>query len=130
MAANRARSPSVPFAIPPDSVLAVGWRGVLAALLLEHGLAEIMHAVSAYAELRVRHEPEDCSAREERAQGTWYRRPAKRQIDAKEEHLAAEKRKLPTVIHPRRIRGGKALDRYLADQKMNRLMDQYARGEI
>jgi hypothetical protein len=42
MAENRACSPSVPFTIPRDSVLAVGWRADLAALLMLYGLAEVM----------------------------------------------------------------------------------------
>ena len=105
------RSPSVPFTIPADSPLATGWRSTLAELLVRHGLAEVMHVISAYAELRVRHEPDDCSMAEEMAQGKWYRRPAQRQIDAKEELLAAELRNLPSPVYARRIAHGKELAR-------------------
>jgi hypothetical protein len=62
-------------------------------LLERHGLHEVLDLVSAYAELRCRHEPDNCSADEERAKGTWYSHchycrtaaPAKRRIEAVEE---------------------------------------------
>jgi hypothetical protein len=40
--------------IPADSPLTTGWRAELAALISAHGLAAIMDAVSAFAELRSR----------------------------------------------------------------------------
>jgi hypothetical protein len=62
-----AHSPSVP--IPPGSPLATGWRALVAALLEQHGVAEMLDVLAAYAELRCQHEPDDCSAAEEAAQG-------------------------------------------------------------
>src|SRR5262249_22640823 len=53
---TRADSASVP--IPPGSPLAIGWRADVAALLIRHGLIEMMDVISAYAELCVRQEPD------------------------------------------------------------------------
>jgi hypothetical protein len=99
-----AQSPSVP--IPSGSPLATGWRAMVAALLEQHGVAELLDVLAAYAELRCLHEPDNCSAAEEAAQGGWYRiaDPAVRRIKAKAELLAAEKRALPRLPHPTRIR--------------------------
>jgi hypothetical protein len=41
--------------IPASSPLATGWRAELCALILAHGRADVLDAVSAYAELRARH---------------------------------------------------------------------------
>jgi hypothetical protein len=77
-----AQSPSVP--IPPGSPLATGWRAIVAALLEQHGVAEMLDVLAAYAELRCRHEPDDCSDAAEAVAGSWYRlrEPAQRRIDA------------------------------------------------
>jgi hypothetical protein len=40
--------------IPESSPLATGWRAELSALILAHGLANVLDAVSAFAELRAR----------------------------------------------------------------------------
>ena len=76
-----------PFSIPSDSPLARGWRRSVAELLERHGLHELLDVLSAYAELRCRHEPDNCSTAEEAAQGGWYswctwRQAAKRRIDS------------------------------------------------
>src|SRR5262245_10763416 len=42
--------------IPRKSPLATGWRAALAQALEQHGLHEVLDAISAYAELRNRHE--------------------------------------------------------------------------
>jgi hypothetical protein len=75
MAENRARSPSVPFTIPPDSPLAVGWRATLAELLLRHGVPDVLDALAAFAELRCRHDPD-------RHDDPWVAAPAVRRIEA------------------------------------------------
>jgi hypothetical protein len=41
--------------IPASSPVATGWRAELCALILAHGLANVLDTVSAYAELRARH---------------------------------------------------------------------------
>src|SRR5262249_36938045 len=53
---TRADSASVP--IPPGSPLAIGWRADVAALLMRHGLAEMMEVLTAFAELCRRREPD------------------------------------------------------------------------
>jgi len=102
---NPPRSASVPFTVPPGTPLAVGWRFQAVLLLEQHGLAELLDVLAAYAELRCQHEPDDCSAAEEAAQGGWCRiaQPAVRRIERKAELLAAEKRALPKLPHPSRI---------------------------
>jgi hypothetical protein len=50
------------------TALAVGWRSTLAAQLDQHGLHALLDAVAAHAELRCRHELDNCSAAEEAAQ--------------------------------------------------------------
>jgi hypothetical protein len=77
-----AQSPSVP--IPPGSPLATGWRLKAVELLERHGVHEMLDVLAAYAELRCRHEPDDCSGAAEAAAGSWYRlrEPAQRRIDA------------------------------------------------
>src|SRR5262249_41086510 len=62
-----------PFTVPPDSPLPSGWRAAIADALDRYGVHDVMDAISAYAELRCRHEPDNCSAAEESAQGGWYR---------------------------------------------------------
>ena len=83
-----------PFTIPPESPLASGWRFQVAQILEIVGVHDLMDAVAAYAELRCRHEPDNCSVAEEAAQGGWYRsapsfrklaEPAQRRIQAVEE---------------------------------------------
>jgi hypothetical protein len=88
--------------IPRATPLATGWRSQIAAILQKHGLANVMDAVVAFAELCCQADPDDCSAAEESAQGGWYR-PAKRRIDAKAERLAAFKRS-NRFPHPKRIK--------------------------
>ena len=75
-----------PFSIPSDSPLARGWRRTVAELLERHGVHELLDVLSAYAELRCRHEPDDCSLAEEAAQGGWFtwRAAAQRRIEAVE----------------------------------------------
>jgi hypothetical protein len=84
-----AQSPSV--VIPPGSPLATGWRATLTDLLLRYDLQDILDTVAAYAELCCQHDPDNCSAAEEAAQGSWCRiaDPAVRRINAKAELLAA-----------------------------------------
>src|SRR5262249_49813873 len=98
------RSASVPFTVPPSSPLAVGWRAQLAALLERHGLAELLDVLAAYAELRCQHEPDDCSAAEEAAQGGGCRlaQPAVRRVESKAGVLAAAPRGLPQTPAPTR----------------------------
>ena len=43
--------------IPADSPLAAGWRRRLVALIVKHGLVEILDTLAAYAEFRKRLEP-------------------------------------------------------------------------
>jgi hypothetical protein len=64
---------------------------MVAAVLEQHGVAEMLDVLAAYAELRCQHEPGNCSAAEEEAQGGWCRiaDPAVRRIIAKAELLAA-----------------------------------------
>jgi hypothetical protein len=81
---SRAADGLRPFSIPCDSPLARGWRRTVAELLERHGVHELLDVLSAYAELRCRHEPDDCSTTEETAQGGWYtwRAAAQRRIEA------------------------------------------------
>ena len=76
--------PAVPFAIPADSPLATGWRAVAVGLLEKHGLQDVLDLISAYAELRCRAEPDNCTAEEEAAQSGWFtwRAAAQRRIEA------------------------------------------------
>ena len=69
---SRAADGLRPFSIPSDSPLARGWRRTVAELLERHGVHELLDVLSAYAELRCRHEPDVCTAAEESAQGNWY----------------------------------------------------------
>jgi hypothetical protein len=92
-------------AIPADSPLAVGWRAAAVDLLLRHGILEMLDVVSAYAEWCMdlepdtAHDPLDCPATMRR-----FGDPARRRINAETERLAAEKRALPRLQHPSRIR--------------------------
>jgi hypothetical protein len=91
MADNCARSPSVPFTIPPDSPLAVGWRAALAELLLRHDVQDVLDAVAAYAELRCRQEPDTDKGWRDAAD------PAVRRIETQSERQGNQKRALPTL---------------------------------
>ena len=131
---SRANSTSVP--IPPGSPLAMGWRADVAALLMRHGLAEMMEVLTAFAELCRRREPDtardplDCAepltAGEARRTGrpncgpatvltvARIADPARRRIKHKAELLAAEKLALlrqTRMPHPNRIPGRKELAR-------------------
>ena len=106
---TRADSASVP--IPAGSPLAIGWRAQAIALIARHGLIEMMDVISAYAELCVRADPDNCSGREEAAQGTWFKLadPAFRRIDQVAELCAARDRAMLAASRmplPSRIRGG------------------------
>jgi hypothetical protein len=100
-----------PFSIPRGSPLASGWRRQVADLLERHGISEVLDVLAAYAELRCRHEPDDCSGAAEAAAGGWYRlrHPAQRRIDA---------------IEVRRGPGRPRQDEW------ERLADEYAQGSI
>jgi hypothetical protein len=73
--------------IPPGSPLATGWRADAVRWLDRHGINEMLDLLAAYAELRCRQEPDDCSAAAEAEAGTWYRiaEPAVRRIVTTEE---------------------------------------------
>ena len=62
--------------IPRNSPLATGWRASLAKALNDHGLQEVLDAISAYAELRCRHEQDWYG---------WMAAPSKRRIEDVEE---------------------------------------------
>jgi hypothetical protein len=86
---SRAADGLRPFSIPSDSPLARGWGRTVAELLERHGVHEVLDVLSAYAELRCRHEPDNCSNAEEAAQGGWFswltwRAAAQRRIEAVE----------------------------------------------
>jgi len=68
-------SAPLPFTIPPGSPLATGWRFQAVLLLERHGVQDMIDTIAAYAELRCRLEPDDCSAAEESAQGNWVKKP-------------------------------------------------------
>jgi hypothetical protein len=72
--------------IPADSPLSTGWRLLAVQLLEQHGVHELLDVLAAYAELRCRHDPDDCSGAAEAAAGGWYRlrEPAQRRIEAVE----------------------------------------------
>ena len=96
MAENCARSPSVPFTIPPDSPLATGWRATLAELLLRHDVQDVLDAVAAFAELRCRQEPDTDKGWRDMAD------PAVRRIEAQSEQQGNQTRALPTLGARRR----------------------------
>jgi len=77
--------------IPTHSPLATGWRAELAALILAHGLANVLDAVSAYAELRSRH-VEGQFGLFDRLEAREIAAPARRHISRKAERLRAEAR--------------------------------------
>jgi hypothetical protein len=77
--------------IPPSSPLATGWRAELAALMLAHGLANALDAVSALAELRSRH-PECHTGLFDAIEALEIAAPARRRIRRKTERLRAEAR--------------------------------------
>jgi hypothetical protein len=91
MAENCARSPSVPFTIPPDSPLATGWRATLAELLLRHDVQDVLDAVAAFAELRCRQEPDTDKGWRDAAD------PAVRRIETQAEQQGNQKPALPTL---------------------------------
>jgi len=66
-------SAPLPFTIPPGSPLATVWRFQAVLLLERHGVQDMIDTIAAYAELRCRLEPDDCSAAEESAQGGWFK---------------------------------------------------------
>src|SRR5262249_20708672 len=66
-------SAPLPFTIPPGSPLATGWRFQAVLLLERHGVQDMIDTIAAYAGLRCRLEPDDCSAAEESAQGSWIK---------------------------------------------------------
>jgi hypothetical protein len=106
---TRADSASVP--IPPGSPLAIGWRAKVVALLARYGPHEIMDVISAYAELCVQADPDNCSAAEESAQGSWFKLadPAFRRIDGVAGLKAARDKAMLAATRmplPSRIRGG------------------------
>jgi hypothetical protein len=125
---TRADSASVP--IPPGSPLAIGWRADVAALLMRHGLAEMMDVISAYAELCVRQEPDTALDPLDRVESVRIELPrsgrpncgpetvltvariadpAFRRIDTVAELEAAHKRTMLAATRmplPSRIRGG------------------------
>jgi hypothetical protein len=130
------RADSASVLIPPGSPLAIGWRADVAALLIRHGLAEMMEVLTAFAELCRRREPDtardplDCT---ESLTADGQRRtgrpncgpstvltvariadPARRRIKHKAELLAAEKVALlrqTRMPHPSRIPGRRELAR-------------------
>ena len=77
--------------IPAHSPLATGWRAELTALILAHGLANVMDAVSAYAELRSRR-AEGQTGLFDRVEARDIAAPARRHISRKTERLRAEPR--------------------------------------
>ena len=77
--------------------MAVGWRAVLADILERHGLHATLDAISAYAELRCRHDPDRCGLKDEMAAGNWAawmaaKQPAQRRIDVLDLPLPDAKR--------------------------------------
>ena len=68
-------SAPLPFTIPPGSPLASGWRFQLVLSLEQNGVQDVIDTIAAYAELRCRLEPCNCSLEEEAAQGNWVRKP-------------------------------------------------------
>jgi hypothetical protein len=77
--------------IPAHSPLATGWRAELAALILAHGLANVLDAVSAYAELRARR-AEGQSGLFDRMEAREMAAPVRRRISRKTRRLRAEAR--------------------------------------
>ena len=97
-----------PFTIPAGSPLASGWGARLAQLLERHGLHEVLDLVSAYAELRCRHEPD---SHIDHYAERWLKLadPAFRRIDAVAELAAAHDQAMLRASRmplPSRIRGG------------------------
>ena len=90
---------SVPFSIPRESPLARGWRAAVVFALERHGVHQVMDAIAAYAELRCRHEPDNCSPAEEAAQGGWYR------------YQAAALRRIEAIEIPENKRGRPKLEK-------------------
>jgi hypothetical protein len=77
--------------MPPDSPLAVGWRAALTELLLRHDVQDVLDAVTAFAELRCRQEPDTDKGWRDAAD------PAVRRIEAQSEQQGNQQRALPTL---------------------------------
>ena len=77
--------------IPACSPLAVGWRAELVALVLAHGLANVLDTVSAYAELRSRR-VEGQTGLFDRIEARAAAAPARRRISRKQRRLRDEAR--------------------------------------
>ena len=77
--------------IPIHSPLATGWRAELTALILTHGLANVLDAVSAFAELRARRAEGQTGLFDQMEAGE-IAAPARRRISRKTERLRAEAR--------------------------------------
>ena len=77
--------------IPAYSPLATGWRAELAALILAHGLSNVLDALSAFAELRARR-AEGQTGLFDRMEARDIAAPARRRIGRKTERLRAEAR--------------------------------------
>jgi hypothetical protein len=77
--------------ILPYSPLTAGWRAELTALILAHGLSNVLDAVSAFAELRARR-AEGQSGLFDRMEARDIAAPVRRRINRKTERLRAEAR--------------------------------------
>jgi hypothetical protein len=77
--------------IPAYSPLATGWRAELTALILAHGLSNVLDAVSAFAELRARR-AEGQTGLFDGLEVREIAAPARRRISRKTERLRAEAR--------------------------------------
>jgi hypothetical protein len=77
--------------IPAYSPLATSWRAELAALILAHGLSNVLDAVSAFAELRARR-AEGQSGLFDQMEAREIAAPSRRRINRKTERLRAAAR--------------------------------------
>ena len=92
-----ARPVPAPFQIPADSPLATGWRSVVVGFLEDHGIQDVIDLVSAYAELRCRADPDNCSNAEESAQGYWAL-AAKRRIEENAEPVGPGRPRIESEV--------------------------------